>query len=225
VPIDSKQILPQDASSASSPAAPAALAALSSVLPSPDSSTVVLGASVNGNGNPYKLVVPVAGSASVVNSCDYPVYILSAGNPSCDPGQERQLIAAKSTYTEKMRKCAEGGISLKVAKADNMLQPMQFEYTVSSKENALYYDISYLDCMKNANGEQDLSACAGHDGGTQAAGGASNDPACNDYHCLANEWCDKQAYVVPEFGYLPDAPVGRCDVDKGIAFELCAGNR
>jgi len=189
---------------------------------------VVLGASVNGNGNPYKVVVPVAGSASVVNSCDYPVYILSAGNPSCDPGQERQLIAAKSTYTEKMRKCAEGGISLKVAKAEDMLQPMQFEYTVvgvSPNQNIVYYDISYLDCMKNANGEQDLSACAGHDGGIQAAGGASNDPGCKDYHCLANEWCDQQAYVVPEFDYKPNAPVGGCDFDKGIAFELCAGNR
>lgn len=75
--------------------------------------------------------------------------------------------------------------------------------------------------MKNSNGEQDLSECAGHDGGIQAVGGGN----CNSYHCIANEWCDTMAYVVEEYGYKPGAPVGACPPDQGIAFELCAGLR
>lgn len=103
---------------------------------------------------------------------------------------------------------------------------MQFEYSVWPTDNSLVsYDISYLDCMKNKEGEKDLSACVGHEGGIQAAGGASDDERCPDYYCKANEWCDQQAYVVAEFDYKPGAPVGACAVDKGIAFEVCAGNR
>jgi hypothetical protein len=75
--------------------------------------------------------------------------------------------------------------------------------------------------MKNYNGEQDLSACAGHDAGIQAIGGGD----CKDFYCHANKWCAVHAYVIPEFGYQDGAPVGGCAPQEGIAFELCAGNR
>lgn len=109
---------------------------------------------------------------------------------------------------------------MKVSKEKSAASPMQFEYSVWPNEVMVSYDISYLDCMNNKNGEKDLSGCAGHDGGIQAVGGGD----CPDYRCPAGKWCDKHAYVVAEFGYLPNAPVGGCTVDKGIAFELCAGN-
>lgn len=174
--------------------------------------------SVPDNGsNPYQPIVAVANSASVKNSCSYAVYITSEGHSSCGPGAENKLIAAYSTYTEKLRKCKTGGISLKVSKSQDMGNPMQFEYSVWTDEPTVSYDISYLNCM-NGN---DLSACAGHDGGIQASAG---DDSCPAYHCIANEMCDKQAYVVAEFDYKPGAPVGACAVDKGIAFEFCAGN-
>jgi hypothetical protein len=40
---------------------------------------------------------------------------------------------------------------------------MQFEYTVWNDKRTVSYDISYLDCIKNNNGEQNLSArcCCG----------------------------------------------------------------
>ena len=165
--------------------------------------------------------MPVANSASVKNSCDYPVYIKSEGHISCEPGVESELIAAYSTYTEKLRNCETGGVSLKISKSQDMHNPMQFEYSVWPDKRVVSYDISYLNCMNNKI-DQDLSACAGHEGGIQARAG---DDSCPDYYCMANEWCDQQAYVVAEFDYKPGAPVGACAVEKGIAFELCAGNR
>ncbi|KAH7371049.1 hypothetical protein BKA66DRAFT_424863, partial [Pyrenochaeta sp. MPI-SDFR-AT-0127] len=175
---------------------------------------------------PYQVLVPVTGSASVRNSCNYPVYVKSDGHSTCEPGIECQLVEPNSTYTEKLRNCKDGGISLKVSKTKDMTKPMQFEYSVWPTDKTIVsYDISYLDCMKNDQGEKDLSACAGHEGGIQAAGGAGDDASCPDYYCEANEWCDQQAYVVAEFDYKPGAPVGACSVDKGIAFELCAGSR
>lgn len=172
--------------------------------------------------NAYQPLVPVANSASVKNSCEYPVYVKSEGHHSCGPGVECELIAPNSTYTEKMRNCENGGISLKVSKTQDMRNPMQFEYSVWPNKETVSYDISYLNCMKNTKGEKDLSACVGHEGGIQAGAG---DDSCPDYVCKANEWCDQQAYVVAEFDYKPGAPVGACAIEKGIAFELCAGNR
>jgi len=134
------------------------------------------------------------------------------------------LIAPNSTYTEGLRICKDGGISLKVSKTESAQKPIQFEYSVWATDNkTVSYDISYLDCMNNKNGEKDLSNCAGHEGGIQAVAGMPGDATCPDYQCAAGEWCDVQAYVVAEFDYKPGAPVGSCDVDKGIAFELCAG--
>lgn len=173
--------------------------------------------------NPYQTLIPTANKASVVNSCDYPVFIWSAGNKSCDGADtQRYRIESNSTYTEDLRSCKEGGISLKLSKTESAAEPMQFEYTVwPNDKNTVSYDISYLDCMKNKKAEKDTSGCAGHDGGIQAVGGGD----CKKYYCLAGEWCDQMAYVVEEFGYLPNAPVGACKVDQGIAFELCAENR
>lgn len=164
---------------------------------------------------------PVPGSASVKNSCDYDVYIWSVGHESCGAGTEGRLISPKSTYTEGLRVCSDGGVSLKVSKSKNAEKPMQFEYSVwTTDKNTVSYDISYLDCMRRGDGMKDLGDCAGHDGGIQVVAG---DASCPHYHCAANEWCDVQAYVVAEFDYKPGAPVGACAVDKGIAFELCAG--
>lgn len=173
---------------------------------------------------PFPPLEPITGSVSVKNSCEYPVYLWSEGHQSCGAGAECQQIAANSTYTEEMRTCAEGGIALKVSKTKVMHEPMQFEYSVWPNKKTVSYDISYLNCMKNKNGEKDLGGCAGHERGIQAVGGGLDDAGCPDYHCKAGEWCDQQAYVVAEFDYKPGAPVGACAVDKGIAFELCAGS-
>ncbi len=174
--------------------------------------------------NPYKTIAPAGGSASVVNSCDYAVYVESVGQDSCDKGGQRQLVGPRSNYTEEIRYCTSGGISLKVSKSDTMQNPMQFEYTVWNNKNKVSYDTSFLDCLKNDHGQKDLSACPGAEKGIQAVAGAGH-TICPNFFCLGGEWCDQQAYVVAEFDYKPGAPVGACPVDQGLAFELCAGNR
>jgi hypothetical protein len=158
----------------------------------------------------------------IQNSCNYPVYIWSGGDPSCEgPAAEAKLVEANGTHVETMRTCPQGGVSLKVSKTKSAAKPMQFEYAIWADHKTVSYDISYLDCMNNDHGEKDLSDCAGHDGGIQAVGGGD----CKKFQCPAGKWCEVSAYVVPEFGYQPNAPVGGCTVDKGIAFELCAEAR
>ncbi|KAF2825687.1 hypothetical protein CC86DRAFT_394587 [Ophiobolus disseminans] len=177
----------------------------------------------NGGEQGFQDLQPVANSATIKNSCPYSVYISSVGDPSCEgDAAEGKLVEANGTYTETFRKCVNGGVSLKVSKTEDASRPMQFEYALwKDKPDTVSYDISYLDCMKNQNGEKDLSECAGHDGGIQAMGGGSDTPT---YRCPANIWCDKKAYVVAEFAYQPGAPVGSCKAEKGIAFELCGGS-
>jgi hypothetical protein len=98
---------------------------------------------------------------------------------------------------------------------------MQFEYTVWDDKTTMSYDISYLDCQVKTDATTfDFSACVGHEKGIQAA--AKDGPV---YRCVANEPCAQNAYIVPEFGYLPGAPVGACTIDKGVAFEICANKR
>ncbi|KAI4683773.1 uncharacterized protein J4E84_006611 [Alternaria hordeiaustralica] len=169
----------------------------------------------------YATLDSVANQAIIVNSCDYDVYVSSIGDDKqCDnsPGSDCVTVSANSTYSEPIRTCNGSGISLKVAKSTSMDNPMQFEYTVWDDKIQVSYDISYLDCMTKDG--TNFDNCAGHEKGIQAA--AKDGPS---FECAANEPCAAEAYVVPEFGYLPDAPVGRATVDKGVAFEICAGNR
>jgi hypothetical protein len=157
----------------------------------------------------------------VVNSCSYPVYIWSVRHPAC-AGEvtDGKLIDPNGTHTEVMHACDKGGVALKISKTKDMGKPVQFEYSVWPTDQSLVsYDISFLNCMNK--GLKDLADCAGSEGGIKAVGGGD----CPDYHCLPGQWCDEQAYVAEEFDYKPNAPVGGCKVDKGIAFELCAGPR
>jgi len=172
-------------------------------------------------GGMYASLDSVPRQAIILNSCDYDVYVSSIGDDKqCDnsPGSDCLTVSANSTYSEPIRTCNGSGISLKVAKSTSMDNPMQFEYTVWDDKIQVSYDISYLDCMTKDG--TNFDKCAGHEKGIQAA--AKDGPS---FECAANEPCAAEAYVVPEFGYLPDAPVGRATVDKGVAFEICAGNR
>jgi hypothetical protein len=163
-------------------------------------------------------LIPVPSSALLKNSCAYPVYIWSTGHASCASLSTAGMhLTPNGTYISALRKCADGGVSLRVSKTENADKVMQFEYAVWDDEVTVSYDISYLNCMEG----KDLGECAGHDGGIQAVGGGD----CQRFSCKPGEYCDRQAYVVAEFGYLPGAPVGGCEVSKGIAFELCAGER
>jgi hypothetical protein len=214
-----KRIQPTDSSQDPHKNTPSAVA-LSATLSASPSASLSISPIENSGSNPYKVLVPIGGSAMVLNSCDYPVYVTSEGHSGCDGlGAKCKAIAPNSTHIETMRTCTTGGISLKLSKTEDLSKPMQFEYTVWPNDHTqVSYDISYLNCM---NGKKDLSDCVGHEGGIQAVGGGDG----SDFYCLAGQPCDQQAYTVAEFGYLPGAPVGACKVSQGIAFELCAGDR
>lgn len=171
--------------------------------------------------NPYAALIPQLNNAIIVNSCNYDVYVSSIGDQSCGPGNMGYRVPANSTYVEPIRKCYKSGIALKVYKTQELKKPMQFEYTVWDDKKTASYDISYLDCMVERGGLKDFTQCVGHERGIQAAAGKN----CPAFYCLAEIECGLHAYTVPEFGYMPGAPVGACDVEKGVAFELCAENR
>jgi hypothetical protein len=184
-----------------------------------------------GPNNPFAALVAEPNKAIILNSCDYDVYISSMGDQSCGPDTtaNSRLLPANSTYREPIRTCYKSGVSLKVARTKHLTRPMQFEYAVWDDKKTVSYDISYLDCMvvglsdgrSDGSGSKDFSGCVGHEKGIQAAAGQY----CPVFQCLAGVECAQHAYTVPEFGYLPGAPVGAYDVEKGIAFEVCAENR
>ncbi|EUC49904.1 hypothetical protein COCMIDRAFT_83426 [Bipolaris oryzae ATCC 44560] len=174
--------------------------------------------------NPYIPLASTPNNVSIVNSCEYDVWVSSVGgHESCGPGNTDYLVRSKSIYTEAIRVCNNAGVSLKVAKTvAGLAKPMQFEYTVGADKKSVSYDISYLDCMvKNGTEVKDFSGCVGQEKGIQAAGGKN----CKEYHCVPGVECAQLAYTEPEFGGKENAPVGTCGVDGGVAFEICAENR
>ncbi|KAL5397296.1 hypothetical protein PMIN02_002389 [Paraphaeosphaeria minitans] len=170
---------------------------------------------------------------SIKNSCNYEVYVDSMG---CGKGAQHQLIPAGHTWTEPLRSCpaAQGTVVYKVTKADAPSKPIQFEVGLSIEpgmENSVWYDISFLDCMRPNT--TDLSACPGWEGGVQCVPGKQG---CQVFVCGAGEYCDGSTYTVPEFGIIVSgayknddwrvkagSPVTSCDTrQEGVAFELCA---
>jgi hypothetical protein len=195
----------------------------SDVAPTPTSSSAVPSGMPSSSGNLYAALDSVPHQAIIVNSCDYDVYVSSIGDETCDngPGSDCELLVAGTTYAEPIRTCSMSGISLKVSRTKKMDRPMQFEYTVWEDKTMVSYDISYLDCMEKVDStDTNFDACAGHEKGIQAA---AKDGQV--FECAANEPCAQHAYIEPEFGYLPGAPVGGTTIDKGVAFEICAENR
>ncbi|KAF2252193.1 hypothetical protein BU26DRAFT_410406, partial [Trematosphaeria pertusa] len=158
--------------------------------------------------------------AVIINSCSYPIYLSSVNSNPANPtncdgdGVNGHEIPPGATYSERIRECAEGGVSLKIAKQSSGAKPMQIEYTKSSE---LYYNLSFLDCM--VPGTTDLSACAGHEEGVQIASAKG----CPVWACQPGEYCDTKGYTVPEYGNQNVAtPIGGCGAGEGLVLELCA---
>ncbi|PZD28837.1 hypothetical protein A1F97_10482 [Pyrenophora tritici-repentis] len=193
----------------------------STAVSTPTSSSTVSPEPSGTKASTYLALFPEANSAIIVNSCVHDIYVSSIGDRSCGPSTNCQLVPSNTTYREAIRVCDKSGISLKVSKTEDMTKPMQFEYTVWDDKKTVSYDISYLDCMVEKDGQKDMTGCVGYETGIQAKSGDD----CPTYKCVGNVVCAKDAYVVAEFGYQAGAPVGACNVNSGVAFELCAENR
>ncbi|KAF2438608.1 hypothetical protein P171DRAFT_371973 [Karstenula rhodostoma CBS 690.94] len=178
-------------------------------------------------------LTPTPNHGSIKNSCNYEVYVDSIG---CGKGAKQQLIPAGQTWSEPLRSCPaeQGTVVYKVSKADAPSKPVQFEVGLSIEpgmENSVWYDISFLDCMRPNT--TDLSGCPGWEGGVQCVPGKQG---CQVFVCGAGEYCDGSTYTVPEFGIIVSgkyrnddwrvkagSPVTSCATrQEGIAFELCA---
>jgi len=91
----------------------------------------------------------------VKNSCTYPVYLWSVGDPTCDgEAAAGKVIDANGTYVETFRKCTNGGVSLKTSKTQDATKPMQFEYAIwQTQSDMVSYD---MNCMNKA--DRDLTS-------------------------------------------------------------------
>ncbi|KAL5381137.1 hypothetical protein DPSP01_007391 [Paraphaeosphaeria sporulosa] len=181
----------------------------------------------------FHQLTTTANHGSIKNSCNYEVYVDSMG---CGKGAQHQIIPAGQTWSEPLRSCPaeQGTVVYKVTKADAPAKPIQFEVGLSIEpgmENSVWYDISFLDCMRPNT--TDLSGCPGWEGGVQCVPGKQG---CQVFVCGAGEYCDGSTYTVPEFGIIVSgeyknddwrvkagSPVTSCATrQEGIAFELCA---
>ena len=158
----------------------------------------------------------ILGKAFINNRCNYTVWIRQVGGT----GKHTQLnakIARGHSWVDILRILPAGGISLKVAKSSSINAPItQFEYTAEGGDK-VWYNISFVDC---AVGESriNITECPGLDGGVRVIFGEEKD----GFKCLPGEYCDKQAYFIPEAGGAPNPPVKVCKISEGIAFGLCA---
>lgn len=157
------------------------------------------------------------------NSCNYPVYLASVA-PLTQTGIshqniENQLVMPGTTYVEDLWRepyPVAGGVSFKVK--DTPGPPtgaiLQFEYTQAHGDGAVWYNLSFINCVQSGVNAAD---CVGHAEGVRAFSG----PACAKWKCLPNEHCAKTAYYLPEYEYKPNPPVGMCTYEA-LGFEICS---
>jgi hypothetical protein len=153
-----------------------------------------------------------ANTATVINSCPYPIHLTSVPQ-----GAQSKILQPHTTYTETIRVPSNnGGVSIKLSKTAS--GPVnQFEYTLDKKTGVVYYDMSLIDCVKGRDSKQ----CVGHEKGLSLSAGKG----CKAFKCRPGEYCDKQAYFIPEAGYAKIAPVAGCAAKGGLVFELCSGGK
>ncbi|OAX80692.1 hypothetical protein ACJ72_04969 [Emergomyces africanus] len=139
----------------------------------------------------------LAGTASVKNNCDCPVYLWSVANLGNVP---RHTINPGETYVEEYRTNPNGGgISLKISKNYSDLVITQFEYTLAGPK--VFYDVS------NINGYPFV------DFGVSLASPSGSCPAV---HCPPGVKLCKGAYNNPD-----DIATLACSSSQDLTMILC----
>lgn len=149
-----------------------------------------------------------ASSASVVNHCNFDVYLWSV---SATPGSMQTLKANGGSYSEQYQTNSNGGgISIKMSTTNSLYSgnPTQFEYTYtpSGQWAGVAYDISNIDGdpFKGAN----VNVVPTGSGGS-----------CSTVQCAAGGGCT-DVYYQPDNNYA----VHTCPIDSSLTYNICAGN-
>lgn len=133
---------PQNPPPAPSPVAPAAPAA-----PATTTTTSVSGGSTEGStssGSGSESVSGgsgTAGSALIVNKCDFPAYVYVCKQHPATCGSTTTMAANTGTYSEAYAPASDGGHSLKLSTTEGSGDILQFEYT-NEGNGKVSYDLS-----------------------------------------------------------------------------------
>lgn len=141
---------------------------------------------------------------TINNYCSYPInYMHWDGSATPVKG----VLDAGATLNSGLT-----GTVFKASKKADMSNELLVEYSVTG--GMLWYNLSLITCIKG----EDLSACAGHEGGLQLGNTESK-----SFQCAANSWCDDQAYIYQENLCKKENPVSQCNPSLGLTMEFCAG--
>jgi hypothetical protein len=192
-------------------------------------------ASPQASASPSSSAPPPAAKSNIAvirNHCTYDVYLWSTGDHG--DGDCSKKIPAGGTHEEPLRARKQGGVSLKIGKVGapendkcRVMNPItQFEYTLGTKktmdastgnnelDGTVWYNLSFVDCQKDLDG----SECPGWDGGVTGDSGGE----CRKFICPPGQTCQGEAYFIAENEGLDNGPVGQCEVEHGLTFQLCA---
>lgn len=155
-----------------------------------------------------------AGKVNFYNNCPHSVSVQAFPGPGCSAGQGR-TVAAGATWSDTLKECSGGNTALKVYKSGET-KPMQFEYGL--KDKMLWYDMSFIDCIKGTN---DFSRCSG------SAWAMRGNDKCHAWKCTGPDCC-QQGYCDPYATAMAQQPTAGCGTSEGysesqlgVIIELC----
>ncbi|KAI9830544.1 MAG: hypothetical protein M1819_005502 [Sarea resinae] len=144
-----------------------------------------------------------AGTATVQNNCGYDVYVWSVADQADAP--MTTLNSGNPSYSEAFRTNGNGGgISIKLSTQNDQSTVTQFEYTLSSDESNVYYDLS------NINGNPF------EQGGTSLT---PSDSSCTSVSCAAGVSDCTGAYNQPDDNWATQG----CSSSTDLTLTLCPG--
>ena len=141
----------------------------------------------------------LAGSATVVNGCSFPVYYVESAGSSIQ-SQNQIAPGASSGFAFKTAQ------SIKVSKQQGSNAVVQFE--ISTGGGLVYYDTSNIDGNPFAA-----------EGTRLAPSRVGANPECVVVDCPAGQATCNAAYNLPD-----DVRTKSCPIDSDITFMVCSGN-
>jgi len=107
-------------------------------------------------------VVNAAGSAVVVNKCNYPVYLFNTPSAGGGFSEIDKVLPSDGSYTQQWTQLTNGnGWSIKLSNSTSLASILQYEYTFHN-DGIIWYDLSEVDGNPwNANWEitADSASC------------------------------------------------------------------